>query len=54
MAADYYQKSIPETSAESEDNGLLQAWEIFESLRLDADLVVLSACDSGLGKELGG
>jgi CHAT domain-containing protein len=33
---------------------LLQAWEIFERLRFDADLVVLSACDSGLGKELGG
>lgn len=36
------------------DNGLLQAWEIFESVRLDADLVVLSACQSGLGQELGG
>ena len=37
-----------------EDNGLLQAWEIFDQLRLNADLVVLSACDSGLGQELGG
>jgi len=36
------------------DNGLLQAWEIFEQVRLDADLVVLSACESALGKELGG
>ena len=36
------------------DNGLLQAWEIFERVRLDADLVVLSACDSGLGEEQGG
>jgi len=36
------------------DNGLLQAWEIFESLRLDADLVTLSACESGLGREAGG
>src|SRR6185436_8614007 len=36
-----------------QDNGLLQAWEIFESMRLAADLVTLSACDSGLGKEMG-
>ncbi len=36
------------------DNGLLQAWEIFEDMRLEADLVVLSACDSGLGSEQGG
>ena len=36
------------------DNGLLQAWEIFEKLRLDADLVALSACETALGKEAGG
>lgn len=46
--------SIPEQPREGRDNGLLQAWEIFESLRLDADLVTLSACDSGLGEEMGG
>lgn len=46
--------SIPEHPKEGEDNGLLQAWEIFESVRLDADLVTLSSCDSGLGQELGG
>jgi CHAT domain-containing protein len=46
--------SIPEQQQEGRDNGLLQAWEIFESLRLHADLVTLSACDSGLGKEMGG
>lgn len=45
--------TIPEKPAPGQDNGLLQAWEIFESLRLDADLVTLSACDSGLGKEMG-
>jgi CHAT domain-containing protein/tetratricopeptide (TPR) repeat protein len=39
---------------EGEDNGLLQAWEVFERVRVDADLVTLSACDSGLGKEMGG
>ncbi|HSS52913.1 MAG TPA: CHAT domain-containing protein [Thermoanaerobaculia bacterium] len=46
--------SIPENFEESQDDGLLQAWEIFEQVRLDADLVVLSACESGLGKEMGG
>lgn len=37
-----------------EDNGLLQVWEVFEHVRLDADLVTLSACETGLGQELGG
>ena len=46
--------SIPEKFEDGKDNGLLQAWEIFESVRIDADLVVLSACESGLGKEMGG
>jgi len=46
--------SIPEHPEEGRDNGLLQAWEVFDELRLDADLVTLSACDSGLGKEMGG
>jgi CHAT domain-containing protein/tetratricopeptide (TPR) repeat protein len=40
--------------AKGGDNGLLQAWEIFESLRLDASLVTLSACRTGLGKQLAG
>lgn len=35
-------------------NGLLQAWEIMEDLRLDADLVTLSACDTALGTQVGG
>jgi CHAT domain-containing protein/tetratricopeptide (TPR) repeat protein len=46
--------SIPEGFPEDRDNGLLQVWEIFERVRLNADLVVLSACDTGLGEELGG
>ena len=46
--------TIPEHPEDGRDNGLLQAWEIFESVRLDADLVTLSACDTGLGKEMGG
>lgn len=46
--------SAPEQPQEGRDNGLLQAWEVLEELRLNADLVTLSACDSGLGKEMGG
>jgi CHAT domain-containing protein/Tfp pilus assembly protein PilF len=46
--------TIPPRFEEGKDNGLLQAWEIFERLRVDADLVVLSACRSGLGGEMGG
>ncbi len=46
--------TVPEHPKEGQDNGLLQAWEIFEKVRIDADLVTLSACDSGLGKEMGG
>ncbi|HYO12122.1 MAG TPA: CHAT domain-containing protein [Thermoanaerobaculia bacterium] len=46
--------TLPEGQSEGRDNGLLQAWEIFESVRLDADLVTLSACDTGLGREMGG
>jgi CHAT domain-containing protein len=46
--------TIPERPVEGMDNGLLQAWEIFDGLHLDADLVTLSGCNTGLGKELGG
>lgn len=46
--------SIPERPEAGRDNGLLQAWEVFEEVRLSADLVTLSACDSGLGQEMGG
>ncbi len=46
--------TIPDKPKEGQDNGLLQAWEIFEKVRIDADLVTLSACETGLGKEMGG
>ena len=46
--------TIPEGLPADRDNGLLQVWEIFESVRLDADLVVLSACESALGREVSG
>jgi CHAT domain-containing protein/Flp pilus assembly protein TadD len=46
--------AIPEQFVEGHDNGLLQVWEIFQSVRLDADLVVLSACETGLGEIRGG
>ncbi len=46
--------SVPGQVQPGKDNGLLQAWEIFEQVRLDADLVTLSACNTGLGKEVKG
>ncbi len=46
--------SIPPAVMEGRDNGILQAWEVFERTRIDADLVTLSACETGLGKEMGG
>jgi len=39
---------------EGEESGVLFAWEIFESIRLKADLVVLSACETALGNTSGG
>jgi CHAT domain-containing protein len=46
--------TVPPDPKDGEDDGLLQAWEIIEKLRLDADLVTLSACGTALGKETGG
>ena len=42
--------STPQLGKTGDANGFLQVWEIFERMRFDADLVVLSACDSGLGQ----
>jgi CHAT domain-containing protein/tetratricopeptide (TPR) repeat protein len=46
--------AIPAELLPGRDNGLLQAWEIFEQLRIDAELVTLSACGTALGKEMSG
>lgn len=44
----------PSDEGEGEDNGLLQVWEIYDSVRFEANLVTLSACETGLGEELAG
>lgn len=44
----------PGQSDRADNDGFLRVHEILGELRLDARLVVLSACDSGLGKELAG
>ncbi|MEP7012490.1 MAG: CHAT domain-containing protein [Acidobacteriota bacterium] len=46
--------SAPARPGRLGDDGLLQAWEIFERLRLSADLVTLSACETALGLEAQG
>jgi CHAT domain-containing protein/tetratricopeptide (TPR) repeat protein len=46
--------SVPAAWKAGRDNGLLQAWEVFEQVRIDADLVTLSACGTALGKEVSG
>ena len=46
--------SLPAQRRDGEENGLLQAWEILEQMRLDTDLVTLSACETALGAELAG
>lgn len=44
-----YSRMLLAHSSGEEDDGLLQTYEIY-NLRLQADLVVLSGCDTGLGR----
>jgi CHAT domain-containing protein/Tfp pilus assembly protein PilF len=46
--------TMPATRRSGEENGLLQAWEIIEQVRIDADLVTLSACETALGDAVAG
>lgn len=46
--------TIPEDRGNDRDNGFLQAWEVFENVRIDAEQVSLSACETARGRELGG
>jgi CHAT domain-containing protein/Tfp pilus assembly protein PilF len=46
--------SVPRESDASRDNGFLHVWEIYEDLRLDAELVTLSGCETALGSDYPG
>jgi CHAT domain-containing protein len=39
---------------ETANDGVLQAWEIYSELKLKAELVVLSACETGRGQNVAG
>jgi CHAT domain-containing protein/Tfp pilus assembly protein PilF len=46
--------TVPKLPEPGRDNGFLQAWEIFDGPKIDADLVTLSACKTALGKDMAG
>jgi CHAT domain-containing protein len=48
------ESAIALTAAGEDDDGLMQAWEVLESIRLDARLVALSGCHSAGGGEVAG
>lgn len=52
LALSLPQEPPPETDYRKD--GLLQAWEIIQDLRLDADCAILSACETGVGRVQGG
>ena len=46
--------TMPSPIGAGQDNGVLSAWEILDHVRIDADLVTLSACETALGQEQAG
>ena len=48
--------AVPEriVQGDTSNDGALQAWEVFTQLHLRADLVVLSACETGAGAQVPG
>jgi CHAT domain-containing protein len=49
--------AVPErepSASQTDNDGALQAWEVFSQLQLRADLVVLSACETGVGAKVPG
>lgn len=46
--------TIGKPQSKSNEDGLIQAWEVFEEIRLDTNLLVLAACETGLGKHFRG
>lgn len=51
---EYPLSSFISLQPQEESDGVVQAWEIFEKLKIDADLVVLSACETGSGRYYSG
>lgn len=46
--------AVPGGPTDDAENGFLQVWEVYESLRLNVDLVTLSGCETGLGANYAG
>jgi CHAT domain-containing protein len=46
--------ALQTSGQDSPENGLLQAWELFEHVRWLSDLVVVSGCETALGKDFDG
>jgi len=46
--------SAPKDGMSEINEGYLYAWEVLESVRINADLVTLSACETALGKDYAG
>ena len=46
--------SLPEAVVEGEEDGVLEGWEIEDEMRLDAELVTLSACETAVGSKRSG